>query len=284
MTDSSPLITCADAWYRYPGTTEEAWAVRGASFTLHAGEHMAIVGGNGSGKSTLAKLACGLLIPDRGQVKVRGLDTQDAKSLVTIHQQCGYVFQNPDDQLVESLVVDEVAFGPANLGLSADEITARVQEALSAVGLADRAHDEVATLSGGQKQRLAIAGVLALHPHVIILDEATTMLDARGRRDLATVLARLKAQGIALVSITHSMDEAVAADTMAALVKGRIVAQDRPENLFERDDLIECLELGIPHTVALQRAFSEMGMALPFCRTVDEAAQAVLEHTGRSAR
>lgn len=284
MTDSAPLISCVDAWFRYPGTTEAGWAVRGASCSIRAGEQVAIVGANGCGKSTLAKLACGLLIPDKGRVEVKGCDTRNPENLKQVHQWCGYVFQNPDDQLIESIVFDEVAFGPANLGLPITEITMRVHEALARVGLADRAHDEVATLSGGQKQRLAIAGVLALKPQVIVLDEATSMLDIRGQNDLAATLELLKAQGIALISITHAMDEALTADTVIVLDAGQIVAQGAPHDVFEDRALGERVGLDAAHPVALRRALAKEGIALPFCRTVDEAAALLLTQARRGAR
>lgn len=274
MAAEHPLISFRNVWFRYPGATTEQWAVRDLSFDVEAGANLAVVGGNGSGKSTLAKLACGLLVPDKGTVTVDGHATDSAEASPAIHAACGYVFQNPDDQLVESIVEDEAAFGPANLGLPRSQVQQRAQTALEAVGLGAFAHRPVAELSGGQKQRLAIAGALALHPQALVLDEAASMLDPRGRRSLAALLEGRRAQGIATVSVTHFMDEALQADRVIALEAGAIACNGTPEDLFGNRALLERLHLEEPLPVALRRLLAERGIALPFCRSEEELAQA----------
>ncbi|MGI6536656.1 MAG: ATP-binding cassette domain-containing protein [Eggerthellaceae bacterium] len=275
MSAQRPLISFRNVWFRYPGATVEQWAVRDLSFDVDPGQSVAVVGGNGSGKSTLAKLACGLLIPDKGTVTVDGHDTGDAETAPAVHAACGYVFQNPDDQLVESIVEDEAAFGPANLGLARNEVQHRAHTALEAVGLAAFAHCPVASLSGGQKQRLAIAGALALGPQALVLDEAASMLDPRGRRTLEELLDGRRSHGIATVSVTHFMDEALRADRIIALEAGRIACDGAPEDVFGNRALVERLSLEEPLPVALHRLLAERGFAVPFCRSETEFAQAV---------
>ena len=273
MAAQRPLISFQNVWFRYPGATVDQWAVRDLSFDVDSGQSVAVVGGNGSGKSTLAKLACGLLIPDKGTVTVNGHDTGDAETASAVHTACGYVFQNPDDQLVESVVEDEAAFGPANLGLTRNEVQRRAQAALKAVGLAAFAQSPVALLSGGQKQRLAIAGALAMRPQALVLDEASSMLDPRGRRSLEELLDSRRAHGIATVSVTHFMDEALRADRIIVLEAGRIACDDAPENVFGNRALVERLSLAEPLPVVLQRLLAERGFTMPFCRSEMEFAQ-----------
>lgn len=274
MAAERPLVSFAAAGFRYPGATADQWAVQDLSLALYPGQSVCLVGGNGSGKSTLAKLACGLLAPDAGMVLVDGRDSRDEDAAATIHACCGYVFQNPDDQLVEAIVEDEVAFGPANRGLPRDQIAERVRDSLAAVGLAGSEKHPTAALSGGQKQRLAIAGTLALHPRLLVLDEAASMLDPQGRRSLSALLAHLRAQGIATLSVTHFMDEALAADRVIALEAGRIAFTGSPEHLFDDTALLARLGLAEPAVVAVRRALAEQGHTLPFCRTNGQLAQA----------
>lgn len=275
MKREQPIISFEDVWFRYPGADESVWAVQGLSFTLHAGENLCIVGQNGSGKSTLARLACGLLVPDRGTVTVAGHDTCDTDASVAVHSACGYVFQNPDDQLVASRVEEEVAFGPQNLGLEPAVIRQRVTRALEAVGLTGFEKRETDALSGGQKQRLAIAGALALQPQALALDEASSMLDPQGCDDLARLLDRLRAQDIATLSVTHFMEDALSADTVLALAEGRIAYCGQPQGLFEDAALVQRLGLAEPFAVQMRRLLGERGMDLPFCRTIEELAAAL---------
>lgn len=274
MTAKRHLISFRNVWFRYPGATTEQWAVRDLSFDVDAGCSLAIVGGNGSGKSTLAKLACGLLAPDKGTVTVKGCNDGDEKATDDGRIGCGYVFQNPDDQLVESIVEDEVAFGPANLGLAREEVQRRVHDALKAVELDEFEQRPVACLSGGQKQRLAIAGALAMLPQALVLDEASSMLDPHARHELEALLDNRRAQGIATLSVTHFMDEALRADCIIALEKGRIAYYGAPIGLFDDTALLERLSLEEPPPVLMRRLLAERGLNLPFCRSNAEFAQA----------
>ncbi|MBR2790582.1 MAG: ATP-binding cassette domain-containing protein [Eggerthellaceae bacterium] len=175
------------------------------TFAVPEGQFVCLLGGNGSGKSTCVRMMNALLVPDGGQVRVFGMDTADKKQTRSVRQTCGMVFQNPDDQLVESVVADDVAFGPHNLGLPEDEVRVRTNEALEAVGIAHLAQREVHTLSGGQKQRVAIAGILAMKPRIIVFDEAMSMLDPAGRMEFLRVIRKLHASGMTLVMVTHDM-------------------------------------------------------------------------------
>lgn len=273
MTAKRHLISFRNVWFRYPGATTEQWAVRDLSFDVDAGRSLAIVGGNGSGKSTLAKLACGLLAPDKGTVTVDGHDAASKEAAKSGRIGCGYVFQNPDDQLVESIVEDEAAFGPANLGLAREEVQQRVRDALEAVGLAGFEQRLVASLSGGQKQRLAIAGALAMRPQALVLDEASSMLDPRARRELEALLDTRRAQGIATLSVTHFMDEALRADCVIALEEGHAAYCGAPAGLFGDTALLERLSLEEPLPVSVRRLLVERGFDLPFCRSDTELAQ-----------
>lgn len=278
MNRQHPIIRFEDVWFRYPSSDEAAWAVQNLNLAIHSGQNVAVVGQNGSGKSTFAKLACGLLTPDRGTVTVDEHDTADTKASIAVHSACGYVFQNPDDQLVASRVEDEVAFGPENLGLERNVIRHRVTHALEAVGLTGFEQREVDALSGGQKQRLAIAGTLALQPQALVLDEAASMLDPQGRRELAVLLDRLRDQGIATVSITHFMEDALEADTVLALEGGRIAYCGNPEGLFGNYTLLQQLGLAEPFVVQMRRLLAERGIALPFCRSVEQLAALYREY------
>ena len=216
------------------------------SLNVAPGEFVCILGGNGSGKSTLAKHMNALLVPDEGTVRVAGLDTADPEYVYDIRSRVGMVFQNPDDQLVATLVEDDVAFGPENLGVPTAQIAERVRDALKKVGLVGFERRETNALSGGQKQRVAIAGVLAMEPRVLVLDEASSMLDPRGRAGLMRVLARLKKQGMAIVMITHYMDEAALADRVVVLDHGRVAMNGAPSDVLVRVDDLAKLDLEVP--------------------------------------
>jgi len=227
-------------------------ALRGINLEVGRGEFLAIIGENGSGKSTLAKHFNALLVPTEGEVRVDGMDTRDPRFLWEIRRRVGMVFQNPDNQLVATTVEEDVAFGPENLGLPPDEIRARVDEALALVGMSSFARHAPHLLSGGQKQRVAIAGVLAMRPECLVLDEPTAMLDPAGRRDvLATVVRLNREEKITVVYVTHFMEEAARADRVAVLFRGELVALEEPASLFSRVPDLRRWGLDIPPVAEL---------------------------------
>jgi len=244
------------------GTPHAVVAVDGISLTIERGEFVAIVGGNGSGKSTLAKHFNALLLPTEGEVRVDGLDTRDRAALWEIRRRVGMVFQNPDNQLVATVVEEDVAFGPENLGLPPKEIAVRVAAALTAVDMLPYRRAEPHLLSGGQKQRVAIAGMLAMRPECLVLDEATTMLDPQGRREVLETVQRLNRSGVTVILITHAMDEAVLAQRVVALHAGRIALEGPPARIFDRAGDLEAIGLGLPLVPALARALRDDGLPL----------------------
>jgi len=219
--------------------------LREVSLEIPPGKFMVLLGRNGSGKSTLAKHANGLLLPQSGEVIVDGMNTRDEESIWEIRRRVGLVFQNPDNQIIATTVEEDVAFGPENLGLPREEIIARVEEALDLVGMAEYRNKEPHLLSGGQKQRVAIAGVLAMHPEYLILDEATSMLDPEGREELMKVILNLRGK-IAILHITHNVEEATEADEVLVMDEGRIVAQGKPREIFSQVEEIENWGLELP--------------------------------------
>ena len=211
-------------------------ALKGITLSINEGEFVALVGANGSGKSTLAKHLNGLLVPKSGDVFVFGHNTRDDKNIYEIRKNVGVVFQNPDNQMVANIVEDDVAFGPENLGVPRDEIERRITWALDVVNMTEYRYSTPHNMSGGQKQRIASAGVLAMKPRVLVLDESTSMLDPEGRREVMDVVKKLnEEEGITVVHITHHMDEVVNCDRVIVMDKGRIVLQDTPKALFKRD-------------------------------------------------
>ncbi|MDO4289633.1 MAG: energy-coupling factor transporter ATPase [Eggerthellaceae bacterium] len=257
----------------------QRFALNDVSAHVGAGEFVCVLGGNGSGKSTLAKHVNALLLPDEGRVTVDGLDTAQAENLYLIRSNAGMVFQNPDDQLVASLVEDDVAFGPENLGLPSPEIAARVYRALREVGLVGFERHETHALSGGQKQRVAIAGVLAMQPKVLVLDEASAMLDPRGRAGLMRVCRELNEQGMTIVMITHFMEEAALADRVIVLDGGRVALSGTPEEVLTRADVLAPLNLEVPFACKLSRALEARGVDVPVCVSED----ALVEELGKQA-
>lgn len=251
------MITFEHASFTYPSGTK---ALDDVSLTIGKGEFACLLGGNGSGKSTLAKHMNALLFPDEGTVRTCGMDTRDPEALFSIRSKVGMVFQNPEDQLVASPIENEVAFGPENLGLPPLEIRSRVTWALESVGLAGFEQHDTAALSGGQKQRLAIAGALAMHPQVLILDEASAMLDPRGRIELIEVCRKLHSRGITIVMVTHSMDEASCAEHVIILDRGRIAAQGSPDEVLCNEDRLRELKLESPFPVKLAHALRRRGV------------------------
>ena len=251
------MIDCTDVIFTYDGTEH---ALDGVSLHVDAGEFVCVLGGNGSGKSTLAKHLNALLVPDEGTVRIDGHDTSDTDATFLIRSTAGMVFQNPDDQIVASLVENDIAFGPENLGVAPAEIRRRVGDALAEVGLIGFEDRETTALSGGQKQRVAIAGVLAMDPKILILDEATAMLDPRGRAGLMRVCKDLNARGMTIVMITHFMDEAAEADRIVVMNRGRIVAQGAPEDILTQADMLAELNLEMPFASTLSLDLARRGI------------------------
>ena len=263
------MIDLSDVRFSYDG---KAPALAGVSAHVNAGEFVCILGGNGSGKSTLAKHLNALLLPDQGTVTVDGMSTADAECTYLIRQTAGMVFQNPDDQLVSTLVEDDVAFGPENLGIQLPELRERVMRALADVGLAGFERKETHVLSGGQKQRVAIAGVLAMNPRILILDEASAMLDPRGRAGLMRVCRELHERGFTIVMITHFMEEAAQADRVIVLESGKVVCDGSPAQVLLQEDLLRRLNLDVPFATHLSHALRTAGVAV--APTVDDDALA----------
>ncbi|MGO5293197.1 energy-coupling factor transporter ATPase [Collinsella sp. LCP21S3_A3] len=260
------MIDCRGVSFSYDGVTP---ALDGIDLNIEDGEFFCILGGNGSGKSTFAKHLNALLQPDAGTVRINGMDASDPELVYDIRSTAGMVFQNPDDQLVATLVEDDVAFGPENLGVPSAQIAQRVREALKGVGLVGFERRETHALSGGQKQRVALAGVLAMEPRVLILDEASSMLDPRGRKGLMKVCRSLHDRGMTIVMITHVMEEAAEADRVAVFRAGRVAMLGAPEEILTRADELAQLNLDMPASCCLGRALRAKGV--PVCAQVREA-------------
>ena len=252
------------------------FALDGVSAHVETGEFLCILGGNGSGKSTLAKHLNALLVPDKGRVMVDGMDTADAECTYAVRKTCGMVFQNPDDQLVASLVEDDVAFGPENLGIPTPELRERVTQALEDVGLSGFERHETHALSGGQKQRVAIAGVLAMNPSVLVLDEASAMLDPRGRAGLMRVCHELHERGMTIVMITHFMEEAAQADRVIVMERGRVALEGTPDEVLLQADALDHLNLDVPFAARLSLDARRAGVNVTPTVNADELAQRVL--------
>ena len=236
--------------------------LKGVSLMINKGEFLAIVGQNGSGKSTLAKMLNGLIIPSEGKVIVNGMDTADESSLLDIRRTVGMVFQNPDNQIVTTVVREDVAFGPENLGVPSEEIARRVDAALSAVGMESYANSAPHMLSGGQKQRIAIAGMLAMEPEVLVLDEATAMLDPLGRREIIGIVKKLNEEkGITVIMITQYMEEAVGCGRVVVINDGSIVMDSTPSEVFDRGDELRAIGLDVPPAVELRELLKKRGVA-----------------------
>ena len=251
-------------------------ALRDVTLEVRESEWLEIIGHNGSGKSTLAKCLNALLIPGRGDVKVGGLSTRDRANARAIRQIVGMVFQNPDNQLVATVVEEDVAFGPENLGLAGAEIRRRVDESIAAVDIAELRLRAPHQLSGGQKQRVAIAGVLAMRPRCLVLDEATAMLDPEGRREVLDTVRRLHDGGTTVVSITHFMSEVPLADRVIVMNEGEIALEGTPREIFEQGDRLRELELDVPQVTQVAESFAAQGRQLrPLPITVSELVAAL---------
>ena len=256
-----PQIELTNVSYSYRvGEGQTVRALRNVTFSVERGEFVALAGMNGSGKSTLAKLLNGLFIPSAGDVVIDGINTRDEERTFDVRRKAGMVFQNPDNQMVATIIEDDVAFGPENVGIPREEIIERVDWALDAVGMTEFRTRSASKLSGGQKQRVAIAGVLAMKPDIIIFDESTSMLDPEGRAEIMDVAKKLNKSGITVITITHNMDEAAQADRIIVLRKGRLVLDGTPKEVFASPE-VEACGLALPPAAAMQRMLEERGFA-----------------------
>ncbi len=255
------IISFENVHYTYPGDDMESLC--GIDLRIEEGQFVAVLGHNGSGKSTLAKHLNAILVPDEGRVLIDGIDTADEDRLIDIRRTVGMVFQNPDNQIVASVVEDDVAFAPENLGVPPEEIRTRVDTALKRVGMYDYRTHAPHLLSGGQKQRVAIAGVLAMQPRIIALDEPTAMLDPQGRGEVISTVTKLcRENGMTVVLITHHMDECIDADRLIVMSNGNIVADGKPGEVFSDVALMEREGLDVPETVRLMYELNKEGFDL----------------------
>jgi energy-coupling factor transport system ATP-binding protein len=275
----SALIEINNLYFQYlHNQSQGGWILNGINLTIQQGEFVAILGPNGCGKSTLAKHFNALLVPSGGEVFINGLDTQDEQNHLDIRQTIGMIFQNPDNQIISTIVEEDVAFAPENLGLKPSEIRRRVDWALSAVDMLDYRSHTPFKLSGGQKQRVAIAGILAMHPQCIVLDEPTSMLDPKGRTDVMKTIEQLNRElGITIVLITHHMEEAARAKRVVVLDHGQVALDDEPANVFYQVDLLKRLKLDVPQITELCLRLRKKGIHLTDRITsVDQCAEALI--------
>ena len=272
----SHLIEVRNIYKIYNPGENEVRALDGVSLSIRRGEFVALLGHNGSGKSTMAKMFNAMLLPTGGKVFVDGMDTVDEQILYEIRRRVGLVLQNPDNQLVASVVEEDVAFGPENLGIPPEEIRQRVDEALKAVGMYDFRLNAPYKLSGGQKQRIAIAGIIAMQPDCIVLDEPTAMLDPRGRTEVLETIHRLNEEkGITIVLITHYMDEAVQAGRVIVMDGGHVLLSGEPREVFSQVELLKKHQLDVPQATELTYRLQGMGFPMPCTLTTEECVEAI---------
>lgn len=277
------IIELKNVSYEYSNADEEDiayTAVNNLSLNIERGSFTVILGHNGSGKSTLAKMLNGLYKPTKGDVLVDGINTKTEETEIEVKRRVGMVFQNPDNQLISSIVEEDVAFGPENLGLDPKEIRKRVDESLKAVGMYEFKNSTPHHLSGGQKQRIAIAGMIALRPDCLILDEPTAMLDPKGRAEIVDTVMKLnKEKGITVVLITHYMEEAENADRVLVMNDGVIIADGTPKEIFKNVEMLKGVGLDVPQTTELLYALNKNGMAVPTnVLSVEETAQVIANY------
>ncbi|MGI6109262.1 MAG: energy-coupling factor transporter ATPase [Eubacteriaceae bacterium] len=267
MKTEQPILSLKDVSFEYPSGEEGVegnLALNGLSLDVNKGEFVGVIGHNGSGKSTMSKLLNAIILPTRGDVLVKGLNTKDEKATWDIRQTAGMVFQNPDNQLVATVVEEDVAFGPENLGVIPGEIRKRVDESLATVGMSAFKKKEPHNLSGGQKQRVAIAGILAMEPECIIFDEPTAMLDPSGRTEVMNTIKKLnREKSMTVLHITHYMDELTGADRIIVLDKGKIVMEGTPREVFAHVDELKRIGLDVPQMTAVAHGLREKGFDLP---------------------
>ena len=277
----SEIISAEHLAYTYPGVedTPGVPVFEDMNLKIQEGSFVAILGTNGCGKSTLAKHFNSILLPTGGKVYVCGIDTANEDRIMTVRHNVGMVFQNPDNQIVANVVEEDVAFGPENLGVASPEIRHRVDNALKQVGMYEYREHAPHLLSGGQKQRIAIAGIIAMEPKCIVLDEPTAMLDPRGRREVIDTIGRLnREKGITVVLITHHMDEAAKADRVVVLNKGKVAADGTPKQVFSQVELLHSIGLASPETVELCWELKRQGFDLPLdALEPEECAQALYD-------
>ncbi len=278
MQDGENIIEFDNVKFSYPGA-DGVFAVNGVNLNVRRGEFLSVIGHNGSGKSTLARLINGLLLADSGKITVLGLDVSEGKNSREIRKKAGIVFQNPDNQMVASIVEDDVAFGPENIGIKREEIGERIDWALKAVGMEEFRHSTPTRLSGGQKQRIAIAGVLAIKPEILVLDESTAMLDPKGRREVIEVVRRLnKEEGMTVILITHFMEEALIADRTVVMNRGEVVLTGTPEEIFENGEILETYNLCLPRITEIINVLNGAGMNIGNVLRPEELAKSIAEN------
>ncbi len=283
--DNSNIVEFHNVTFRYDadeGEQQPEPAIRDFTFNVKKGEFVAILGHNGSGKSTVAKLSNSVFIPNEGQVLVNGMDTADENLAYEIRKTVGVVFQNPDNQIVASIVEEDVAFGPENLGLPREEIRKRVDDSLKAVGMYEYRHHEPHKLSGGQKQRVAIAGIIAMRPECIFLDEPTAMLDPQGRKEVMETVMKLNTDyGMSVVFITHFMEEAALADRVAVINNSRLLLDGTPKEVFGQEKLLRSVGLDIPQITQLAREMKKSGVGIDdSILTIDEFVENITDLLG----
>lgn len=275
------MIKTQDLAFTYPGTEDQVntRALRGVDVTIERGSFVVILGHNGSGKSTLAKTFNAVLLPSGGKVYVEGMDTMDESLLLEIRRRVGMVFQNPDNQIVSNVVEEDVAFAPENLGVPSEEIRRRVDKALEIVGMSAYSTHAPHLLSGGQKQRVAIAGIIAMEPKCIVLDEPTAMLDPIGRQEVLETIVKLnREQGTTVVLITHHMDEAAQADRLIVMNDGSVIADGHPKTVFQQVEELKGVGLTVPDTIALLYQLRQAGVDVPLdALSVEECAAAIAQ-------
>ena len=269
--EAMAIIEAKDVTYAYTSEDNISPALSGITLNVEAGEFVAVIGHNGSGKSTFAKHINALFLPKSGSVSVNGMDTADEAKVWDIRKCAGMVFQNPDNQLVATIVEEDVAFGPENIGVPPAEIRQRVDEALEQVGMSAFKDRAPHMLSGGQKQRVAIAGVLAMHPDIIVFDEPTAMLDPEGRDEVLNAISELNGQGKTIVLITHYMEEALLADRVVVMTGGQITAMGTPREIFANEAVLHDAGLSAPPHIELYHRLTNKGYELGECPlTIDE--------------
>ena len=256
------MIDAQDVKFRYD-PEQPGYAVDGVSMQVRRGEFVAVLGANGCGKSTLAKHFNAILLPEKGTVLVEDMDTRTEDHLYDIRQKVGMVFQNPDNQIVATIVEEDVAFALENLGVPAPEIRERIDESMKLAGIFEQKDKAPHKLSGGQKQRVAIAGVIAMRPDCLVLDEATAMLDPRGRRQVMKTIRQLREAGISIVAITHYMEEAAQADRVLVMSRGRIVMEGTPEQVFSQTERLHSYHLDVPQAAELRDELVKAGIPMP---------------------
>jgi energy-coupling factor transport system ATP-binding protein len=274
---SEKMIECMELVYRYESEEKASIAIDNVSFEVKAGEFVVVLGRNGSGKSTLAKHINSLLLPGGGKIYVDGMNTLDLEKTWDIRNTAGMVFQNPDNQIVATIVEEDVAFGPENLGIEPLEIRARVDEALKIVDMYDYKKHAPHLLSGGQKQRIAIAGIIAMRPKCIVLDEPTAMLDPSGRKEVINTIKRLNSEyGITIILITHFMEEAVEADRIIVMDKGKLIMEGNPRNIFSKVEELKAIGLDVPQVTELAYKLKNSGVDIESdILTIDEMVDAI---------